>query len=105
MRWTQQSVLHVATDTKKYCFWRHAIATTGIPVAVADVVPDFETSGGGVVIVHGVPGHLYIVRQSTDLGRWNELTRVRMQVAGDARIPFKTDGASKFFQVEIVADR
>jgi len=96
-----------ATDIENYGFWRHAIATTGILPAITGVVevaPDPDT-GGGVVILHGVPGHLYIVRQSTGLGRWDELTRLRMQVAGDARIPFKTDRASKFFQVEIVADR
>ena len=97
-----------STDIENYGFWRHAIATTGIPLAVADVVdvaPDLETSGGGVVIVHGVPGHLYIVRQSTDLNNWEELRRVRVLAEESVRIPFQADGPGKFFQVEIIVDR
>ena len=97
-----------STDIENYGFWRHAIATTGIPLAVADVVdvaPDLETSGGGVVIVHGVPGHLYIVRQSTDLNNWEELRRVRVLAEESVRIPFQADGSAKFFQVEIIVDR
>ncbi|MDA7882325.1 hypothetical protein N9A94_08485 [Akkermansiaceae bacterium] len=96
-----------ATDIENYGFWRHAIATSGILPAIAEVVevaPD-PTTGGGVVIIHGVPGHLYIVRQSSDLNDWEEFSRVRVQVAGDTRIPFKADRPSKFFQVEVIADR
>ena len=96
-----------ATDIENYGFWRHAISTTEILPAITDVIevahdPD---TGGGVVIIHGVPGHVYILRQSSDLDGWVELTRVRMQEAGDARFPFETDRASKFFQVEVVEDR
>lgn len=87
-------------DLENYAFWKAFKPL--ITVSPLPVVYELATASPGIVVV-GKPGHIYIVRQSTGLGRdWKEIARQHVQSRAPQRIrfPVKRQGRQTFWKVE-----
>lgn len=87
-------------DIENYAFWKAFKPL--ITVSPLPVVYELATASPGIV-VWGKPDHVYIVRQSTDLGRdWKEVARRQVQSRAPMKIrfPIKRQGKQSFWKVE-----
>lgn len=100
-----------SVDIDSYSQWREAVERDSpvIHVGGLDAVFDFAKPDRPVVIIDVLPGHLYIVRFSTDLRNMKqarEVAKVRSQLRRTERIeiPLESVGDQGFWLVERIQD-